>query len=302
LRLKESIRGFAEGYDAANPDKFSALAFRDEWMDSDEGSQYRIDGGYSALIEWMAKQVQKNGGKIFQNVVVKEIHWSKGDVEVIASSGEKFMAEKIIITIPLGVLIANEIEQGAVSFSPSVPERIDAAKLMGYGEVIKILLEFNESFWSPEKIKERLRLDLPPLSFIMSKQRIPTWWTQYPQDANWLTGWLAGPRAEKMKTLSDEMLLEDSLQSLAAIFRMNIDELKSKLIASKIFNWSNDPFARGAYAYTTVRSSDAKKLLNTPVDETLYFAGEALDDGPSMGTVEAAFANGISVAKKIVGQ
>jgi monoamine oxidase len=40
-------------------------------------------------------------------------------------------------------------------------------------------------------------------------------------------------------------------------------------------------------------------LLCTPDDNTLFFAGEALYDGDSPGTVEAALASGKDAAKKL---
>ncbi|MFI5135867.1 MAG: flavin monoamine oxidase family protein [Chitinophagales bacterium] len=297
--LKNSIRGFAEGYDAADPENFSTIAFRDEWMKDDEGQQFRIKGGYSSLLEWLASQIEKSGGEILLNKTVKKINWKKNEVEAISDAGEKFIAEKIIISVPLGVLNADASGEGAISFFPSVADKIESAKAMGYGAVMKIFLEFKESFWEPGKIKEQMHLDLPPLGFILSGERMPTWWTQFPDDFNLLTGWLAGPRAEKMKTLSDAVLLEDSLQSLAAIFKMKLEDLKSKLLTSKIMNWTVDPFARGAYTYSTVQSKRSREILSAPVEGTIFFCGEALYDGPEMGTVEAALSSGQTVAEKI---
>jgi monoamine oxidase len=56
----------------------------------------------------------------------------------------------------------------------------------------------------------------------------------------------------------------------------------------------------GAYGYATVENSAAKKILSSPVSDTLYFAGEALYEGPEMGTVEAALASGQKVAQEIL--
>jgi monoamine oxidase len=176
---------------------------------------------------------------------------------------------------------------------------MEASKKLGYGSVIKLLIEFKEQFWSPEELKKRLDLKLPHLGFIMSKQEIPTWWTQYPQKSNLLTGWLAGPNAEKIKNESDDIILEKGLQSLGVIFKLELDWLKSNMKNGKIFNWSADPFTKGAYAYRAINSEDAIKLLSTPIDNTIFFAGEALDTGDSMGTVEAALLNAIAVVEKI---
>jgi hypothetical protein len=61
----------------------------------------------------------------------------------------------------------------------------------------------------------------------------------------------------------------------------------------------NDPFARGAYAYKTIDTLQVIEVLSEPVEDTIYFAGEAYYSGPEMGTVEAALASGESVASKM---
>jgi len=61
-----------------------------------------------------------------------------------------------------------------------------------------------------------------------------------------------------------------------------------------------EPFTRGSYAFDTIAAPAARKVLNTPVDDTLFFAGEYLYEGAIMGTVEAALTSGGEVAEKIL--
>jgi len=49
-----------------------------------------------------------------------------------------------------------------------------------------------------------------------------------------------------------------------------------------------------------VDSIQAKKLINSPIEGTIYFAGEAFYEGPSFGTVEAALVSAKNVVDKIV--
>lgn len=298
--LRNAVRGFAEGYDAADPERFSAFAFRDEWMEGNEGRQYRIAGGYTALLEWMSEEVRKRGGEIIMNSTVKEITWKRREVIVTTSGKEEFAASKIIITIPLGVLTAPASSAAAVVFNPALKDKQDAAQQMGFGDVIKVLLEFRESFWSESDFEKLVDYKLPPVAFILSTEQVPTWWTQHPQKFNLLTGWIAGPRAARMKMMSGINLIDESLRSLASIFKRETAELRALMHHALVANWSVDPFALGAYTYSTVESSMARKILSDPVQDTIWFAGEALYDGPEMGTVEAALSSGMAVAKKII--
>jgi monoamine oxidase len=197
-------------------------------------------------------------------------------------------------------LQAESSARGAILFSPAIPEKISAVHQLGFGAVIKVLLAFKTAFWREKDFEKIVGVNLQKLGFLFSEVLIPTWWTQFPSTAPLLSGWLAGPKAAQLKDESDEMIFQKAIDSLSAIFQMSGSELKEKLAASYIGNWMADPFTRGAYAYTTVESAEAIKILKRPVEETIYFAGEALHEGSAMGMVEAALESGMDMAKKIL--
>jgi monoamine oxidase len=62
----------------------------------------------------------------------------------------------------------------------------------------------------------------------------------------------------------------------------------------------DDNFSRGAYAYKTPETATALETITTPIEETLYFSGEAFSDGNEMGTVEAALSSATSVVDQIL--
>jgi monoamine oxidase len=299
-RLRKSVNKFVCGYDTADPFKASAFALRKEWQSEDEDTQYRVDGGYGKMISYLANESKANGAQLFLNSIVKNIHWEHNQVEAITIDKVSYKANKVIIALPSGVLKAGPSEKGAINFSPSIPRYNQAIRQMGFGAIIKILLEFKEAFWENEETEKLAGSNLKHMGFLLSDEEIPTWWTQYPEYSNVLTGWLGGPPAEKKIDLSNEELLHQGIQSLSNIFKRNIEELKDNLITWNIVNWTADPSTRGSYAYDTVEAPGARKILNTPINNTIYFAGEYLYDGPAMGTVEAALTSGVEVAKGII--
>ena len=121
-----------------------------------------------------------------------------------------------------------------------------------------------------------------------------------PQDSGILTGWLGGSKALKLKDVSDEAILEVALQSLSSAFAKPAGVLRNKLQAYKIANWCTAPFIFGGYSYNTPESQKAKKLFQQPVEQTIFFAGEALYQGGPSGTVEAALVSGRQAALKIL--
>jgi monoamine oxidase len=297
--LKEMTRGFVEGYDAADADKASTFAFRKEWSGNDMETN-RIEGGYEKLIEYLKKKCEELHVKIVIDTPITDIKWGKNKVEAIDISEKSFHASKLIITVP-PVLYSNERINTSINFSPSIPSKAEAAKQIGYGNVIKITLQFKEAFWKNAVVEKRIGESMDKFSFLLSDAFVPTWWTQYPLPVPILTGWLAGPKARKHKEASDEIILQEALHSLAFIFQTTAEDLEKKLSAWNVTNWAKNIFSLGAYSYATLESERAKKELKEPVESTIYFAGEALDDNGQSGTVEASLQDGKRVAEKVLG-
>jgi len=295
---RNSIKNYVEGYDAADIGKASTLAFRQE-LESSSEKQYRIEGGYETLISKLENECIKNNYSVFLSIVVKEINWGGTVVEVVSDIEERFTASKVLITVPLGIL-QSEQQPASISFYPPLPEKINAARSIGYGSVIKLMYQFRQPFWENEEVKKSTGKDLRKMSFVFSDQEIPTWWTQLPENACQLTGWVAGPNAVKLKSLDEKAILKKGLESLSAIFKMSADELKEKIVDSRAVNWITDPFSLGAYSYPTVNAERFIHTLREPVNNTLFFAGEALGIKSLCGTVEAALESGIQAANEIL--
>ncbi|MDJ1485207.1 NAD(P)/FAD-dependent oxidoreductase [Cytophagaceae bacterium YF14B1] len=296
--LRESVTGFVEGYDAAETSKASTLALREEWSEENEAPQYRMPAGYCKLLDFLATDCEKQGGEISLNALVTHVSWRKGHVEVQTSNEKTVHASRIIFTLPLGVWQAEPNSTGTIHIKPEIPAVRSAFQQMGFGAVIKFVLEFQSAFW--EKENPLTIQKMSELGFLFSDANIPTWWTQSPQKAPVLCGWLAGPKAVAYQKYTKEQLLTLAIDTLAYLFGTSSAVIEEQLVAEEITNWTIDPLTRGAYAYATVESKEALKIVSEPVEDTLFFAGEALYDGPAMGTVEAAFASGLAVAQRIV--
>lgn len=283
--LRRKARGFAEGYDAADINRVSAISLREEWSGSDDEHQYHIEGGYSAMIDFLEESVKKAGGQVHLSSAVSEIHWRNGKVRVVTSTNREFEAEKVIITIPLGLL-----QKGPVKFLPAIPAHEQAFRSMGFGGVIKLFIEFSDPFW-----EERIPRTLKDLAFVFSDAGIPTWWSQLPKKTPLLTGWLGGPSTFKIPD-SDDHLLEEALHSLQYIFDCGVETIRSRVLNFQAASWVHDPFACGAYAYPTIDTNEALDFIKKPLADTIYFAGEAMYNGSAIGTVEAALHSGQEIA------
>ena len=284
--IKEGLKSYIEGYYAGDIERVSTLALKEELEESDE-VEYRIEGGYKTIIDFLEKQLTDLGVSIQLETPVTAINWQENYVSVIAAN-KTFQASKTIVTVPLGVLTSNTIE-----FSPALPQLQDALSLLGYGPAIKIQLLFETAFWQDRK-------ELKDLSMLFSQEIIPTWWTQYPKETPMLVGWVAGGQAKNLVFMKKEVLLEKALQSLAAIFDLPIATCKQQLKSWYVNNWNKDVYACGAYSYDTINDHEVKEAIRSGFENKLFFAGEGWFDGLALGTVEAALTSGKETAKHIV--
>ena len=76
-------------------------------------------------------------------------------------------------------------------------------------------------------------------------------------------------------------------------------EREEEFVKAYFHDWQNDPFSRGAYSYGKIGSDGAQLALAEPINETLFFAGEATDITGNNGTVHGAIASGLRSAKEI---
>jgi monoamine oxidase len=286
-RLRHSIQRMVENYDAADPERASILALRDEWMDGGRRTQARIVGGYGALVDFLTAECRNRGAAIHLGSAVSAIEATNGRVVVRCTSGEAHECDAAILTVPLPLL-------KEIVLPPADRERAAAAAHIGFGNAIKILLRFEIRWWVEK------RKDLADLTFLLSDARIPVWWTQHPAEHAVLTGWFGGPKTEAMAHLSEQGLVEAGLASLADIFSLDPKQLVRNLVAARAINWTHDAFARGAYSYATTETREAQSELASPEGGVIFFSGEALYRGRDMGTVEAALTSGLETARTIL--
>jgi monoamine oxidase len=277
---------YIEGFNAAPRDRVSVqwLALEHAAAEAIDGDKlFRIPAGYDTVPRWLATGLEES--VLCLNTAVTGIEWRRGNVRVSTKSHGAFTATCALITAPLGVLQA-----GAIRFTPEPSAQMDAIHRLATGCALRITMRFRKRFWDPR------------LSFIHSlNDWMPTWWTSGPRGAPLLTGWTAGPLLERAAGIPQEAMVDRSLESLGSLLGMRSAELRGLLEDWRMHDWQADPFARGAYSYVPVGNLDARRVLATPVEGTLFFAGEATNFEGHSGTVHGAIATGRRAAQQILG-
>ncbi len=286
---KRAATDYVEGFNAAYADRISIASISQDSAAAeaiDQGHQSRIlGGGYAALVNHLAQCC--GHATIRLNHVVESVEWEQGSVAVtVSSKPEPLTARAAVVTLPIGLL-----QHGNVRFQPMPAALTEAVPHIGNGQVFRVSVQFQERFWESIEGLRDARL------LFSDDQTFPTWWTSLPVRAPLLTGWSAGPHTETLIGRSREAIVQEAIEALTRITRVDAGPL---VRAWHLHDWHADPFSRGAYSYALAGHLDARRQLAEPVENTLFFAGEATETEGHSATVHGAIATGQRAARQIL--
>jgi monoamine oxidase len=299
---KKLATSYVEGFNAAYDDRIgiASLALDSQASNAIDGDRsFRLLNGYDAIPAFLLRQTKNARTAVRLNSVVEHVRWHRNLVSVSVRSpltGQRhtFEGSRLIITVPLGVLQAETGEIGAIEFDPVPVEALSAARKLCFGQVFRTVLRFADRFLDQDE-------KLAEVGFLLSDEpAFPTWWTTLPIHTPLITGWSAGRKAGLLVGQTREFIIGKAIDHLARITSVEVAELQSQLAAAHFHDWSNDPFSRGAYSYVPPGGLRARELLAQPIDDTLYFSGEATDTNGHGATVHGAIASGMRAARAVL--
>ena len=249
---------------------------------------------YGTGVEWMVPQGMAAG--IFKalgpvpvqlNTTVTRIAWGGPSVIVETSKGN-LSASVVIITVPTDI-----IADGTIAFDPVLPDwKMDAYQACPMGVLDKITMQFDSDF--NEFFDEASTTSV----YIEHKG---VWWDHLlrPFDLPLDVSFTGGQQSRDLSREADPQAAAIDL-ALSVLSYSFGPEIKSMFIKGHFTNWSADPFARGAYAYSRVGENRMRRKIATPVDGFLFFAGEACV--PEWATqAPAAYISGRTAAEQAAG-
>ncbi len=306
-RARRLAMEFVQGFHAADPALVSERWLAkggDPGESPDEERTGRVLDGYDRVAAWLARDVYD---AIELNTVVNRIEWERGSVTVTCrhAAGEecKFVGKTVIVTVPVGVLQASADEPGGIAFDPEIPSAREAINGLTMGAVLRTVFAFSERFWE-KGLRNAPRGDgsgLTTLSFLHSPgATFPVWWTQFPIRVPMMVGWVGGPPARELCAQPDAEIERVALRDLASHLGSTYERLAGLVHGSWMHNWERDPYSRGAYSYAIAGGSGAARRLSKPVEQTVFFAGEATNTEGHSGTVEGALTTGSRAARGVL--
>jgi monoamine oxidase len=274
--LNYCITNIIQNYYGGDISELSLFSWDKE--DRFEGDDVVFINGYDQIIQPLAK-----GLDIRLNQVVRKIDYGNQGVTVTSNNGI-FQSDKVIITLPLGVL-----KKKSVKFYPPLPQwKQTAINRLEMAVFNKLYLLFPQVFWDK---------DTHLLGHISSHQCA---WTEFVNIYRYigkpvLLAFNTGNYAWKLEKLSNQEIVDEAMSVLQIIYGNGIPKPEASLIT----RWGQDPFSFGAYSYLPAGACcDDYDILAMPVDDRLFFAGEATCR-QYIGTVHGAFLSGEREAMRI---
>ncbi len=242
---------------------------------ADSGVNWRVGQGYGRAIAGLGAgldvtldcpvaQVDHGGPRI-------RITTAKGDIE----------ADAVIVTVPPTLLL-----DGTLRFTPDLADKREAAAGLPLGLADKVLLTLDQ----PE--------DVPTDGHLFGAvDRVATGsYHLRPLGRPIVEGYFGGALATELEAGGGEAFAAFAIDELAALLGSDIRPRLKLLTATA---WRADPFARGSYSYAHPGRAPARPALAAPVDDRLFFAGEACSVH-DFSTAHGAYKTGLAAAEQAI--
>lgn len=260
---------------AADPDQVSAMDVGDNPI---HGSDWPVKQGLGRLIAALGADLP-----ISLNTVAEEVDWSARDRIRVRTGRGVLTARAALITVSIGIL-----QSGLIKFQPALPAST-AAAVAGFspGAANRIALHFDRDVFgdAPHNFTildgkaEPLAVHVPAFGF------------------NYIVGQTGGRFASHLTRAGQRAAIDYVMERIVSVFGADVRRRFTRAIVSA---WDTDPWVLGAYASVKPGHFGARRALAEPVENRLYFAGEAVAM-PMVATCGGAYKSGRDVIARITG-
>jgi monoamine oxidase len=231
--------------------------------------------GYGNLVADWGSDV-----KVSLNTKVESVDWSGSGVIVKTNKGA-VRARCIISTVSNGVMAAQHIH-----FEPRLPDwKVAAFQSVPMGAENKIGVHFSKDVFGPGSSGYYQSWSSEAQGAYIEVNLLST---------NVVTVFMGGRFSTWMEKQGRQANHAFAVDRIAEIFGNDIRQSVSRSIATA---WVTDPWTLGSYASALPGQYHQRKALPLPIDNKLFFAGEAT--ARANGTVTGAYWSGVRAAREV---
>src|SRR5262245_58490631 len=111
-----------------------------------------------------------------------------------------------------------------------------------------------------------------------------------------IEAYFGGTLARELEAAGEAAFFDFAANELTALLG---SDFAKRIRLIRVHRWGADPFARGSYSFARPGKADERAVLAAPVENRLFFAGEACSRN-DYSTVHGAFFTGVAAADQVL--
>ncbi|MFY9212692.1 MAG: NAD(P)/FAD-dependent oxidoreductase [Aestuariivita sp.] len=259
---------------------FKDLSTADYWNSEDSSQNYWVPAGLGAVVADFGA-----GMPVFLNTPAARVDWSGQGVQVETSNGT-IRAKACICTVSTGVL-----NSGAIRFGNGLPAwKEQAINDVPMGLLAKVALEFKDTRLG--LIPNRWLDYYVPDEMPAEASYFLTWPFEYP----YVVGFIGGDFGWELSRAGEADAIDFVLGEIVEIAG---SDARNQFVKGKLTDWATNPLVLGGYGAARPGRHSARADLARPVEDRLFFAGEAMAT-PFNALCSGAFFSGRDAAKDVM--
>ena len=267
----EALSGYINGAELGCLSIADYLAYED----ADSDVNWRLPDGYGALIAAAGADLPVRLG-----APVATIDRRATPLRATGPWGA-VTADRIIVSIPTDVLARERLR-----FDPPLPDKVEAAADLPLGLANKAFLLLDR----PEPFE--------PDTQLMGDPHDPATGSYYlrPFGRPLIECFFGGAGARSLEAEGEGAAADFAIQQLVGLLGSDIRRRLTPLAETR---WGADPLFGGSYSHALPGKTDARARLAAPVENRIFFAGEACS-ASDFSTAHGAYATGVEAAEAAI--
>ncbi|HEX4179505.1 MAG TPA: NAD(P)/FAD-dependent oxidoreductase [Caulobacteraceae bacterium] len=262
------LNAFSAYYNGAEFDQVSAA---DYVAYQDDGTNWRLPRGYGALVSAFGAdapvRLETPVWRVDHGGAVIRLETPRGEVQ----------ARAVIVTVPTPL-----IAEGGLAFAPDLPAVRAAAAGLPLGLADKVFLAVDR----PGDLKDDSHLFGSPWRTATGSYHLR------PFGRPLIEVYLGGRHADALEREGAGASAAFAIEELAGLLGSNMRGRLTPLTATA---WRREAWSRGAYSHALPGHAGARAVLAAPVEDRIFFAGEACSAG-FFSTAHGALTSGREAA------
>src|SRR6516165_2790225 len=256
-----------------NGAELECVSVKDYVRYEDSGVNWRLREGYGRLFEALAE-----GLPVALDAAVSRVDHSGRAIRLETARGT-VTAARVIVTVPTSILAAE-----ALRFDPPLPEKLAAVAGLPLGVDNKLFISLSGQLPGIER-------DAYLVGSTTSRETMS--YQVRPLDRPAIYCFFGGRWAAALEREGEAGMFSFAAGELARLFG---DDIRRQIAPLASTAWLRDPWARGSYSYARPGHAEDRAVLAAPVDDRLFFAGEACSPN-FFSTAHGAYISGLAAAE-----